>query len=235
MECSLGSIPYLLVRSSARRTSTIQIDEQAQVTIYVPFRTTQHAIDAFIREKLHWVEKCVRHARRNYQIVQEKRFDQGGEFLFLGKKFHLEVVPGKGKRIQIGFSGKGWFVYLPNNILPTQKEQKIKDKLVQWYRQQAEEIIGGRIFHYSRIIGVEPRKIVIRTQKRMWGCCDYTRQLIHINWQIILSPIKVVDYVVVHELCHLIHPNHSRLFWREVEKHMPDYQEYKQWLRTNHT
>ncbi len=234
-ECSLGSLPYQLIRSSARRTCTIQIDEQGRVAIYVPFRTSQRYIHQFIKEKIRWIEKCVTQARRTYAIVEEKKFDHGGEFLFLGKSFPLEVLPGSGKRIQIGFSGRQWYVYLPADTPMEDRQRCIRAKLIQWYRRQAEEIIGGRIFEYARQIGVQPKKIAIRSQKRMWGCCDYHRQLIHINWQIILSPIRVVDYVVIHELCHLIHPNHSRLFWREVERHMPDYREYKSWLQMNHT
>lgn len=235
LECSLGSVPYQLVRSSARRTCTIQIDEQGRVAVYVPFRSSRRFIDQFIKEKLRWIEKCVTQARESYAVVEEKRFGHGAEFLFLGKAYPLEVVPGSGKRVQIGFSGREWFVYMPEDIPEEERERRIRAKLIQWYRRQAEEIVGGRIFHHARRIGVMPQKVAIRSQKRMWGCCDYQRQLIHINWQIILSPIDVVDYVVIHELCHLIHPNHSRLFWREVERHMPDYQEYKDWLRTNHT
>lgn len=181
------------------------------------------------------MEKCIQHARKNYAIVEQKKFDQGGEFLFLGHYYPLEVVPGTGKRVQIGFSGQQWYVYVPQALEGIDREARIREKLYQWYRQQAEEIIGGRIFHFSRIIGVRPEKIAIRSQKRMWGCCDYTRKVIHINWQIILSPMLVVDYVVIHELCHLIHPNHSRLFWREVERYMPDYVHYKNWLKENHT
>lgn len=231
----MGSVSYQLIRSSARRTSTIQIDEKGHVAVYVPYRTSRHYIDTFINEKIRWIEKCVSRARQNYAVVAQKRFDHGGEFLFLGKTFPLEVLPGTGKRMQIGFSGRQWYVYLPADVPEAQREGLIREKLIGWYRRQAEEIIGGRIFHHARRIGVHPRKIAIRSQKRMWGCCDHQRQVIHINWQIILSPIRVVDYVVVHELCHLIHPNHSRLFWREVERHMPDYLEYKQWLQTNHT
>jgi hypothetical protein len=83
-------------------------------------------------------------------------------------------------------------------------------------------------------MGVEPKKIAVRTQKRLWGCCDYHTQTIHLNWQIILSPIRVIDYVVVHELCHLTVPNHSKRFWKKVEKIIPDFKRHKQWLAVNH-
>ena len=124
-------------------------------------------------------------------------------------------------------------ITVPRGLSESQRQEKIKEKIVKWYRAQAEEILGVRIFHYSRILGVEPKKIAIRTQKRLWGNCDYNTKTIHLNWQIILSPLKVIDYVIVHELCHLIVPDHSRRFWKKVADVMPDFKEYKKWLRVN--
>lgn len=233
-DSALGAIEYTLVRSNARRTCSIFVDEKANVSIYVPYQTTHAYIEAFINEKISWIDKCLKVARKNQAIIADKKFDHGGEFLFLGKKYPIDVTESPSQRMRIEFNGQRWMVCLPRELPPVEREGKIKSKLIQWYRQQAEEILGGRIFHYSRLMGVSPKKIAVRSQKRMWGCCDYNRQTIHINWQIILSPIKVVDYVVVHELCHLVHPNHGKLFWRKVEKYMPDFREYKKWLKVNH-
>lgn len=230
-----GDLPYVLVRSNARRTSSIQIDESARVSIYVPYRTSQQYVDAFIREKFDWILKCVETARDNQKIIQQKKYEHGGRFLFLGKKYPLHVIESDVKRARIDFDGDQWKIVVPEDLDSQQRSELIRKKLIQWYRLQAEEILGGRIFHYSRIIGETPERIAIRSQKRMWGCCDYNKRLIHLNWQIILSPIKVIDYIVVHELCHLIHPNHSKRFWRKVESVMPEYEEYKHWLKVNHT
>jgi hypothetical protein len=65
----------------------------------------------------------------------------------------------------------------------------------------------------------------------MWGCCEKTRRIIHLNWQIIFAPRDVIDYVIVHELCHLKHSNHSPRFWAEVEKYLPDYRNHHKWLK----
>ena len=233
-ESALGPIDYEVSRSSARRTSSIYIDEKAKMSIHVPYRASDEYIRKFILEKSSWIEKCIKQARANQAIIQQKKFDSGGQFLFLGKKYPLDVIEQPIKRLKIDFDGLKWIVLLPDSIEDKEREKKIKEKLLQWYRTQAEEVIGGRIFHYSRIMNLTPKKIAIRTQKRMWGCCDYNKQLIHINWQIILSPIKVVDYVVIHELCHLVHPNHGKRFWAKVEKFIPDYRQYKKWLSDNH-
>ncbi|MBP9854744.1 MAG: M48 family metallopeptidase [Candidatus Omnitrophica bacterium] len=230
---SLGTIHYHLIRSNGRRTSVISIDHQGQVRIYVPFLTTKDFIESFIQQKASWILKCVDKVRKNQSNISRKKFDEGGEFLFLGKKFPLCVFEQDKKRPVVKFDGSKWTVSLPREIEPAHREQTVKEKLFEWYRQQAEEVVGGRIFHFSRIIGVSPKIIAVRSQKRMWGCCHFRKQRIHINWQIILAPLKVIDYVIIHELCHLVHPNHSQRFWNKVEKYMPDYKDYKKWLKIN--
>lgn len=227
-------INYRLVRSNARRTSAISIDHQAKISIYVPFRTTRQYVESFIKDKEDWIYKCVDTAQKNQAVISQKKFDEGGSFLFLGKKFPILIVEKENKRANVDFDGTRWTISLPETVKQSEREKKIKMKLIEWYRTQAQEIVGGRIFHYSRVIGVSPKIIAVRSQKRMWGCCHYKKQQIHINWQVVLAPLKVIDYVVIHELCHLVHPNHSQRFWNKVEKYMPDYRDHKKWLNINH-
>lgn len=230
-----GEIPFVLARSSARRTLTITIDEKADVNVASPYHMKEREVFDFINEKARWITEKVREARKNKTILDQKEFDHGKQFLFLGKKYKLSIFERNIKRGNVSFNAlEGWFVTVPQRLSCKERRSKVKEKMLQWYRVQAKEVLGGRIFHYSRLMGVEPKKIAVRTQKRLWGCCDYNTQTIRLNWQIILSPIKVVDYIVLHELCHLTIPNHSRRFWKKVEKFMPDFRSYKQWLKVNH-
>jgi len=230
-----GNIPFILSRSTGRRTLTITIDEQADVGVASPFNMKDREIFDFVNEKARWILKKVNEAKKNKSILDQKEFAHGALFLFLGKKHILNVKKGDVKRSRIIFESlQGWTITVPHQLSHQELKPQIKDKMLKWYRAQANEILGGRIFHYSRIMGVEPKKIGVRSQKRLWGCCDYNTQTIHLNWQIILSPMKVVDYIVVHELCHLTIPNHSKRFWKRLEKFMPDFQTYRRWLSTNH-
>ena len=230
-----GNIPFVLARSSGRRTLTISVDEHAQVSVSSPFTMREKDIYGFIHEKARWILSKVREAEKNKDILSQREFAHGHAFLFLGKKYKVNVAKSDVKRSRITFDVlKGWSIFVPQGLSTAESQTQVKRKMLQWYKAQAKEILGGRIFHYSRLMGVEPKKIAIRTQKRLWGCCDFNTQTIHLNWQIILSPIKVVDYVVVHELCHLIIPSHSKRFWKKVEKFMPDFQRYRQWLKINH-
>ena len=230
-----GDIPFILARSSGRRTLTIAVDEHAKVSVASPFAMKEREIHDFIHEKARWILARINEAEQNRNILSQKEFDDGHEFLFLGKKYKVRVNESDVKRSRIVFDVLiGWSVDIPKGLSPKESQAQVKQKMLQWYRAQAKEILGSRIFHYSRLIEVEPKKIAIRTQKRLWGCCDYNTQTIHLNWQIILSPFKVIDYVVVHELCHLIIPSHSRRFWKKVAKVMPDFERYRRWLKINH-
>jgi len=235
LKTSAGEIPFVLARSTGRRTLTISVDERAQVSVASPFTMSQKVIHEFVHEKARWILKRVREAQRNQDILSQRDFADGHRFLFLGKKCTLNVVSADVKRSRIAFDVlKGWTVTVPDGLPEQQRRQQVKTKMLQWYRAQAKEVLGGRMFHYGRMMGVLPKRIAIRSQKRLWGCCDYNTQTIHLNWQIILSPVKVIDYVVVHELCHLTVPSHSKRFWKKVEKVMPDYDGYRQWLKVNH-
>ena len=164
------------------------------------------------------------------------KLEHGQEFLFLGKKLQLEIAeysPRDFQSTELSFDGKGWRAAIPLTLSRQERERQLKERFFIWYRMQAKEILGGRIFHYARLMGVWPKEISIKTQKRLWGSCNFRKQKIHLNWQIVMSPPEVIDYVVVHELCHLTVPNHSQLFWHSVQKILPEYKSQRSWLRVN--
>lgn len=231
METSRGSFPYLWKRSALRRTLAIAIDEKAVVSVFSPLRAAEGEVRAFLEQKANWILEKLQQAQARLEFLSGRRFEDGREFLFLGKRCFLRVREGAGKRGRISFDGEGWSVVVPSGAFGRTSE--VRRKMFQWYRAQAEEVLGARVFHYSRVLSKEPKRIAVRTQKRVWGNCDFRAQIIRLNWQIILAPIEVIDYVVVHELCHLFFPNHSKRFWKKVAQVLPDFKRRKAWLRDN--
>ena len=108
----------------------------------------------------------------------------------------------------------------------------IRRQLITWYANAALKRIEERVTHYMRIIGVTPRAVRIKSLRSRWGSCS-TRGIINFAWNIILAPEPVLDYLVVHELCHLVHLDHSAEYWKLVEKFLPEYRERRKWLREN--
>jgi predicted metal-dependent hydrolase len=101
-----------------------------------------------------------------------------------------------------------------------------------WYRDKTAQAIADRVNFYLPTVGESPTRITIKEQRKRWGSCSSLGRL-NFNWRIIMLPQSVLDYIVVHELCHLVHHNHSRDFWNLVGSILSDYQECKQWLKLN--
>jgi len=199
--------------------------------VSAPFRLAQESIESFVKKKSGWIQKKVSHAQQSYATLKQKKFEHDHEFLFLGEKYKLQVTEKEIKHVNVDFNQNQWNIEVPLTMPLRERENEIKMKLVQWYRREAQEILGSRVFQYARGMGVDPKEVAIRTQKRMWGNCDYRKQRIHLNWQVIFCPLRVIDYVIVHELCHLTVPNHSKRFWKHVQKVLPDFKEERKWLR----
>ena len=114
--------------------------------------------------------------------------------------------------------------------MSTFRKEKIQKYLQYWYRSRARERLIEKVERYSKLIGVSSKGFRLGSFKSKWGSCDSRRKLAF-NWNLIKAPHAVIDYVVIHELCHIIQPNHSKLFWQEVEKYDPSYKERKDWLK----
>lgn len=223
----------LSLNRSRRKTLCIHIHKTGGVEVRAPFITPLREIDAFIQQKSCWIQKKIRELRRFQRLVNNRQYVHGQEFFFLGKAHRLIIHAGDHPGCRITFNGHQWIVEVDRGIGESLRVLNIKESLIEWYRNQAKEILGARIFHFARLLGVSPEHVLIRTQRHMWGSCNHSKKSIHLNWQIILSPMAIIDYVIVHELFHLRVPNHSHRFWDLVAKIIPDYRDRRRWLKEN--
>lgn len=150
---------------------------------------------------------------------QPKVFAAGEMVLFLGAKYRLrfESVPA----IEL----RGEEIWLPIRF-----ESAAQEKLEAWYRAEARRILPKRIGHFARQMEVQPRGLRISSARTRWGSCS-ARDSLNFSWRLVLAPLPVLDYVVVHELAHIPHKNHGQRFWHKVAKTMPDFESHKKWLR----
>ena len=105
-----------------------------------------------------------------------------------------------------------------------------KEQLEKWYRREAGEVFHAKALEYAAVLHVDFKNIRVKDQKSRWGSCSSNRNM-NFNWRILMAPEPVCDYVIIHELCHLVHMNHSPDFWNLVESICPGYREYKRWLK----
>ena len=112
------------------------------------------------------------------------------------------------------------------------RKSRIKTYIEKWYIKEAYTRLKGKVIRYSEIIQVSPRELIVKNYKTRWGSCDKKGRLTF-NFHLIKAPHSIVDYVVIHELCHMIQLNHSKDFWKEVKRYDPSYKEHKKWLKEN--
>ena len=211
---------------SIRRTAALHIigsDLQVRVPEYVG----DERVAAFLQKKRPWIRSKV----AEIQLLpphRTKELVSGESFPYLGRHYRLKIQEGH----QVGVSLSGG--YLKATIRPNEQGEhrtlKIQQYLQNWYRNKAQERLKEKTERYAKQIGVSPAAVSVRNFKSRWGSCDKKGQVVF-NWNIIKAPHSVVDYVVVHELCHLIHPNHSKEFWQVVSRFDSNYLEHRQWLK----
>lgn len=219
------SYTVLVERTSRRKTASIKVDE-GEVLIVVPKLLEQEKIDKILADKHTWiVDKLAQYQATSPATLRE--YVSGESLPYLGRNYRLKVLTGDLTPTKL-VNGR-ITVTVPD---PSTQAHYIRRALVNWYKRHADKKIREKVERYKSLVGVETGVVRIKEFKSRWGSCTPYGDL-EFNWVIVMAPNRVVDYVVVHELCHLIHHDHSPQFWKEIERVMPDYQEYKGWLRVN--
>ncbi len=147
----------------------------------------------------------------------------GETFLYLGRQYRLRVSVGSDEGVRL----KGRWLEV---TVPRGQRDGVRDLLVAWYREHAAARLPERVAEWAGKVGVEPKAVLIREPKRRWGSCDAAGN-VRFNWRIVQAPMRLVDYVVAHELAHLVHEDHGREFWGRLGRVMPDYEERREGLR----
>ena len=209
-----------LVRSK-RRTIALIVERDGSLTVRAPKRVAIVDIQSFILEKQEWI---VRTQERLKSLVEapEKEYKDGDTFLLLGKEYGLTLV--KPQRPALKFEN--------GFTLGDTAQSRGEHFFTQWYKEQAHKIIAERVRVFSAQYGFSPKQVKISSARTRWGSCSPDGTL-NFTWRLVMAPLDVVDYVVVHELAHLRVKDHSSRFWREVEKVMPEYKERRKWLRVH--
>ncbi|QNU67835.1 M48 family metallopeptidase [Ruminiclostridium herbifermentans] len=222
-------INYIVTRSN-RKTIGITIDKNGLVKVTSPYRVSESYINELMYKKSSWIQKKLLELKsRAEKAKSPKMFYNGESFLYLGNEFELKICRDSScKKATVKIEGKNIVIDLPINF----NTDNIKKILRQWYIEQFKHIAAERINHYSAQIGVFPKKVTIREQKTRWGSCS-SKGNINLNWKLIMASLEVLDYVIVHELCHMIAMNHSEEFWKIVGTFSPQYKNYRDWLRHN--
>jgi Predicted metal-dependent hydrolase len=226
-----AKIQFTLVRSH-RKTIGITITKDGDIKVAAPIRTTEKQVIEIVHKKASWIIKKLEEiSKSQLKPINDKKYSNGTLILFLGKEYILSICRERGlHKPEVKLNTDYLNIILPEDSITD--EILIKVVLRKWYISQFEVIIRERIARYSAIVGVSPSKVTIREQKTRWGSCS-TKGNINLNWRIVMAPLDVLDYVIVHELCHMRRMDHSTKFWGIVESILPGFAESRKWLKTN--
>lgn len=209
-----------------RRTLAIQVKPIDKVLVLSPNGIPEYIIKEKVKSKGKWILKKLLDFKDSGYVPFNREFADGEIFMYLGRNYLLQLFLNIGlKKLMVKLSDGIFIIYTP-----TKDPVILKKLLEKWYRKEAEKVILERIECYKSKFSVEPVKIKIKEQKKRWGSCS-SGGSIYFNWRIIMAPPLVIDYIIVHEMSHLIHRDHSSKFWKHVESVLPDYKVRKKWLR----
>jgi predicted metal-dependent hydrolase len=218
------------IKRAKRKTIAIKICPEEGVVLSVPMRCNEDTIKHILNEKGSWILSKLKLVESRAEALEKREYVTGEKMLLLGDNYNLEIIEGAYKDCSAMFEPTGFKVYISKEIDESFRKDIIKMTLEKLYREIAKRFLSQRTKYFADILKVNPNRITIKEQKSVWGSCS-SKSNINYNWKIIMAPAKIVDYLVVHELCHLIHPNHSEAYWKQVEQVLPDYKERKSWLK----
>ena len=226
-----NKIFYTLVKSR-RKTIGIRIEKNGEVRVSAPIKLGRKHIEDVIREKAGWIIKKVDEVKKKNSNIVQREYVNGEKLLYLGKEYTLEVVERSSNRAEVRMQDDKIIVYITHGLLGEQRKQTIKKILEKWYRKRFSEIVNEKTEQYSVKLNVTPRKVFIKDQKTRWGSCS-VKGNVNFNWRLVMAPVEIIDYVVIHELCHLKVMNHSKTFWALVESMLPSFKDNRRWLKNS--
>ena len=226
-------IPFTFRRSKIARRLRMQMDTKGKLTLVAPWFTSDKSVQIFIKQHQRWIEKHWIKIEKLKKLRPEFHYRSGDTFYYFGEPVILEVKPSEKKRPSIKIRDDKMLITLHRNISKQEGIHSIKKVIEEFYRTKAEEVIRDRLDFFNEHYGFSFNRVTMRDQKSRWGSCSRLRNL-NFNWRLIMAPIEVIDYVVVHELCHLKEMNHSPRYWSLVAEIMPNHKEMRHWLRKNH-
>lgn len=232
---------YQLVRSAKRRTISLQV-KASKVRVLAPAHIPESTISQFVQQKSTWLWKKISE-QQSVTDNKQRTFETGDIFYYLGQPLTLMInyadnhnidtnSEAASSKYSIHTNNLQQLVITFNGVHITHAKQAflVKTILHDWFLQQAQTYLTNQISQLQITTGLHSRALKIRHYKTRWGSCD-AKQRINLNWLLIMAPKNVIDYVIIHELCHLRHLNHSAQFWLLVKSFYDDIAGAKLWLK----
>jgi predicted metal-dependent hydrolase len=208
-----------LVREK-RKTLSLQITKDARVVVKAPLLMPDFMIKNFLNEKQDWIRKKIIPIM-NTQEIRNKKYTEGEKYLYLGRIYTLKFGNYTSVKIEDEFI-----------LFPIALVFRAQKELKSWFQKEAKDLITRRVQSHSIQMNTKYTSIFFSDTASKWGTC-FPNNSLQFNWRLIMAPIFVLDYVVIHELAHTMEKNHGERFWKIVEKYTPAFKTHRKWLSQN--
>ena len=215
-------LAYSVKRSAKRKQFTITVERDRRVIVHAPNSASDETIRQVVESKRHWLYEKLRHPQKYYGLPHPpgKELVSGESALYLGRSYQIDVVD----------DGTREITFERRFVIPACRATERKGAMREWYVSKAEEVILPRAQSHARNLGVRFTKAKVVDNRYRWGSCT-VQDNVNFNWRLIKAPMFVIDYVIVHELAHLLEANHTPAFWNIVRTQVPKMEKAKMWLK----
>ena len=222
-EVTYGStkIPYQIRRSPRSNTVSIAVLPSDGVLLTAPSNTTVRRLDQLVHQKASWIVERLRAKREIVESKTQREFVSGETFSYLGRQYRLRVVRGAAPR-PLSLTAGRLHIHVPVGLGEPNHAAYVRAALIDWYRIRAEDRIPKAVSAWAKKVGVPDPTVLVRDQQKRWASCD-PGGIVRVNWKIVQAGPKLIDYVLAHEVVHLVHNDHGSDFWRALGRIMPDY------------
>ncbi|MDY6834089.1 MAG: SprT family zinc-dependent metalloprotease [Chloroflexota bacterium] len=220
-------VHYTLRRSTRAKRFRLEFWPDSGLMIVVPHTLKERIIEEVLQQHQIWIKDKIAQIKCQPPQDTSTPLTAGTQIPFLGKRLTLTIKESTSEYTRI---------YKTNNsiVVTMQKDRGsgLRDILLTWFKEEARRMLTDRAQKLSSAHHISYHRISIRDQKTRWASCSRKHNL-NFNWRLVMAPLEIIDYVVLHELAHLIEMNHSDRFWHTVEDWCPDYRRHRQWLKKN--
>lgn len=226
-ETTLGDkvVSYIIRKSRKAKNVRIVVREGTGLEVVIPETYPVNNIEALLHKKAKWIQNKLKQMEENAALTKTVQDEALTVIRYLGKEYPIVLILDNSLPIRVELSEDKALLTLPRN-----EEDVIRRVIDAWYRWASKSFLSERTNFWAQKMGVSYQTIYIRNQKTRWGSCSIKNNL-SFNMRIIMAPLEVVDYIIIHELAHLKEMNHSKRFWRVVEEFCPDYKKCLAWLK----
>jgi predicted metal-dependent hydrolase len=220
MTLTIEDLVIPVKHSANRKTMQLTVDRDSSLLLTAPPFVQNDVLERFVRSKLSWVYQKLAEKSLMQKTIRPKQFVQSEGFLYLGRSYRLNLVDEQELPLKF-YQGR---FHLSKNFIADARKL-----FIDWYVAKGIKWLEAKASEFKNRLGVDYSAVKVRDLGYRWGSCG-KGEVLYFHWKTILLPAKIAEYVVVHELSHLIEPSHSAEFWLCVERAMPDYKERKLWL-----